>query len=163
MQSNQFDALTQELAVDSRPLAAASRNRRGALAALVGGTLGLVTVTRADAKKRGKKGGKKGGKKNKPTPPPPPADICPTGRTRLSNGTCATICAAPGQFAQGGCQCTVGPNTEGQNLLTPSVGLAQCGSLTQVCTTTAECPVGQMCLNTGCGGANANRCHAVCA
>ena len=154
MESNQFDAITQQLAAGSRP------HRRGALAALVGGTLGLVSVSHSRAKK---------GKKKKKCPtgqtcqPTGGTTTCPTGRTRLSNGTCASTCTTPGQFVPGGCQCTTGTNTEGLRLLTPSVPVAQCSALTQVCTATTECPVGQMCLNTGCGGPNPNRCHAVCA
>ena len=168
MESNRFDALAQHLVGGSRLLPDAPRHRRGALAALVGGTLGLASLARADAKKKKKKCKKK-------TAPTCPAGqtcqttggtggtTCPTGRILLSNGTCATTCASPGTFVEGGCQCTTGTNTEGQNLLTPSVAVAQCGSLTRTCNSTAECPVGTMCLSTGCGGANPRRCHAVCA
>ena len=153
MKAQAFDGISKDLGqVSTRR---SMTRLLGGVAAL--GTVGLVGRGEVDAKKKKKK-------KNKQTPPPPPpGDICPTGRTRLSNGTCATICAVPGQFVAGGCQCTAGPNTEGQNLLTPSVAVAQCSSLTQVCNSTAECPVGQMCLTTGCGGANPKRCHAVCA
>ena len=161
MENNQFDALTQQLAAGSSPLAAVLRPRRGALAALVGGSFGLVSVSRSSAKKKPKK--KKKCPAGQTCQPAGGTTTCPTGRTRLTNGTCASTCATPGEFVQGGCQCTTGTNTEGLRLLTPSVAVAQCNVLTQVCTATTECPVGQMCLNTGCGGPNANRCHAVCA
>jgi hypothetical protein len=95
------------------------RSRRGALTALLGGTLGLLGLTGTAAKKgkgKDKKKKKKGG--NPSSPPPPPADptapppptcdpSCPGDQT-CRNGTC--VCPRGKEPCGGGCvsQCLGG-------------------------------------------------------
>jgi hypothetical protein len=67
MDATRFDTFTRSLTE--------VRSRRGALAALLGGTLGLLGLAETAAKK-GKRKGKGNGKKKgrNPSPPPPPPD-----------------------------------------------------------------------------------------
>lgn len=64
MDSARFDDLLRSFAL--------GLSRRGALAALLGGPLGLLGTAAADAKKRKRKGKGKKKKKGRNTPPPPP-------------------------------------------------------------------------------------------
>ena len=117
--------------------------RRRALAAVVGGTLGMAGFTSTRGKKKKKKR--------------PPS--CPSGRERLPNGTCAVPCAVAGDSLPGGCRCSV-PNTEGKKYRISYAPL--CTELEQDCDNTSQCPLGEHCQEVPCDGGN-TRCHAVCA
>lgn len=83
-----------ETRVDSLARAVtAMQSRRGTLAALLGGTLGLLALTESDAKK--KKGKKKKKKKKKTTPPPPPPPRSPPPPPPLPVATADASCVAP--------------------------------------------------------------------
>lgn len=90
--------------------------------------------------------------------------ICPPGRTCLSNGSCAEACAGNigPEECPSGCFCTDpgNPSVEGgRHCLTADL---RCADIPHVCSSTAECPVGQQCVLTSCGGANPHRCVPLC-
>jgi hypothetical protein len=76
-----------------------SGNRRGALAALLGGALGARNLVAADAKNK-----KKQRKKNRCP--------CPGGRVRLLNGSCANV-GAVNDDCPALCVCRAFPSAEG--------------------------------------------------
>ncbi len=71
--------------------------------------------------------------------------VCPLGRTKLCNGTCATNCLSTG--CSNGCNCV-------QDAAVGNFYCAQ-GAATQGCSSDCDCPSGQMCINGGV-------CVAVC-
>jgi hypothetical protein len=98
-----FDSLSREL----------TRSRRGALAAVVGGTLGLLGLAETTAKR------KKGKGKKKPKQCKPACDVCKI--QTCAKGHCG---CAPGQTEQGG---------------VCGYGDVECKSVLQICTSHAEC------------------------
>lgn len=157
MDDSRFDALARTL---TDP-----RSRRGALAALLGGTLGLLGLTEVDAKKKKKGKGKKGkGGKGKPPTVACVPDLlsatcagrcgfwtnncgqsvgclaCPSGEQCLGNGSCAQTCSStPG--CPSVCSCSRA-NTEG--IRTCYTTLTS-GCPTESCQTTADCRPGFHC------------------
>jgi hypothetical protein len=111
-----FDTVTREL----------TRSRRGALAAVVGGTLGLLGLAETAGKKGKGKGKKKPKKPKKCTPGI--CDIC-TFQVCV-NGTCG---CAPGNTEQGGV----------------CGSLRQCLSAIQICSTDTDCCSGKCNLSDG--------------
>jgi len=139
MDTARFDSLVRSLPMPC--------NRRGMLAALLGGTLGGLRLSGTAAKKKNKKN------KKKKYP-------CPGGRTHLSNGTCAKVCTS-GTVCHQLCQCNPS-SVEGPSYCVADV-VGGCQSIPQVCTTTADCPFGEVCLSTAPVCQGTNRCAPVCA
>jgi hypothetical protein len=88
-----------------------------------------------------------------------PCSACGTGHQCLSNGSCALPC--PAETCNNGCVCSFA-NTEGETLCSRASN--SCATTPQVCSATAECPLGQHCAPTGCGpgGTLENRCGPLC-
>lgn len=84
---------------------------------------------------------------------------CSGARQCLSNGSCADGCATSSECAAPACYC--GVSAEGPKQCVES---AECDHVPQTCATTADCPAGQNCQQTGCGpsGAIENRCAYLC-
>ena len=90
------------------------------------------------------------------------ATLCPPcsgGRQCLSNGTCAIACGTSAECTAT-CGCT--PSVDGPAQCVASGGA--CTDFPQTCTSTADCPAGQHCEETGCGPGPSleNRCVALC-
>ena len=147
MDTDRFDQLTRVLR--------RARSRRGALAALLAGPLGLLGLAYADAEKR--KGKRKGGLGS---PPPPCAngvndgaenDVdcggtcprCANGKTCVNRDDCAgascTLIGQCGSDANGLCFCDT-PANGGPKVCDTSVAT---GSAVSSC---AQCPGGTTCI-----------------
>jgi hypothetical protein len=93
---------------------------------------------------------------------------CPAGKSCLGTGSCNRTCVnePPGSI-QGtcptGCNCFTSLVEDGARHCIPAT-ITECAQVPQVCTSTAQCPVGQFCGTTGCGPESApeNRCLPVC-
>ena len=85
---------------------------------------------------------------------------CPTGLTCLSNGGCGRVCDPDFGICPDGCVCAQ-PSTEGPTVCQPS-GLT-CEQIPQICSSTAECPLGWFCQTNSCFGPPNNRCTPACA
>lgn len=89
---------------------------------------------------------------------------CPAGKRCLSNGSCAAICGPGFPDCTGDCGCS-GPEVGGGFICRPAT-VSQCEQVPEVCTTTADCPLGSFCFSQACvgsGGALENRCFPHCA
>ena len=88
MDSDRFDDLTRTVT--------ATRSRRGALAALLGGSLPVLGLAEGEARKRRRrgKGKKKNGGNNSPPPPLPCNGVCVVPAI-CQAGSC---CTPPGEF-----------------------------------------------------------------
>jgi hypothetical protein len=88
--------------------------------------------------------------------------VCPTGKTCLSNGSCAQIC--PGPFAPGcpaGCECAADREN---NTICFSGPVASCEAIPQICDNSAPCPPGSRCVFTECpSDPGPYRCYPLCA
>jgi len=73
----------------------------------------------------------------------------------LLNQSCAETCTPTGAACPQGCGCF--PSVEGPYHCIAS-GNPTCDDIPQVCSSTADCPPGQHCQETGCGA----RCLALC-
>jgi hypothetical protein len=83
---------------------------------------------------------------------------CSADRECLANGSCGRTC--PETFDCGaGCGCGL-PTVEGPVYCMVNEG--GCETFTQGCASTAECPVGQVCMTTFCATAPFNRCISLC-
>ncbi len=83
---------------------------------------------------------------------------CGSDRVCLANGSCARVC--PESFDCGtGCGCGL-VSVEGPIYCIVSEG--GCETFTQGCESSAECPIGQMCMTTFCAQAPINRCISLC-
>lgn len=150
MDTDRFDQLTRVLR--------RARSRRGALAALLAGPLGMLGLAFADAEKR--KGKRKGGNGSPPPPPPPCAngvkdgaesDVdcggtcprCANGKTCVNRDDCAgascTLIGQCGSDANGLCFCDT-PANGGPKVCDTSVAT---GSAVSSC---AQCPGGTTCI-----------------
>jgi hypothetical protein len=91
----------------------------------------------------------------------PVACSCPSGQACLSNGSCAAVCSSSATICPVNGSCDCGSTAEGT---IHCVGTSFCDLSSQVCTSTAECPVGQLCRVTNCGpaGGPENRCWPLC-
>src|SRR5687768_15838555 len=119
MDADRFDALSRSLTD--------ARSRRTALASLLGGTLGLVGLTKTAAKKTCPPCKKR--KKGKCKKKKPDGSAC-------AGGTCQ----------RGVCQPTPGPGD-------PCPGQTLCDGVcisTDECCTRADCPAGSLCCNGAC-------------
>ena len=133
MESTRFDGLTRSLTE--------ARSRRGALAAVLGSSLGLLGLADVVAKKKGKGKKKKNGKKNTKggtstgqPPPPPPSPPPPT-----CAESCASNCATCAFRA-------AGPTLCGDGYESPSCYLARVCSSDNDCT---ENPAYPYCIASG--------------
>jgi hypothetical protein len=124
--------------------------RRGALVAVLGGALGALGLDDAAARHRRNRKGK-----HKTT------CRCPRNRVRLQNDTCAAICAAD-EDCPANCTCPTEIqkiSVEGRrHCFPPNIG---CDDIPQTCSSTADCPYGQVCEWTRCLG-ESYRCIALC-
>jgi hypothetical protein len=84
--------------------------------------------------------------------------LCPTGHDCLTNGSCARSCNFSVDCPSG-CGCSQATVEGGRHCVE---SLQTCDDLAQVCTSTAECPPGHHCQETGCSGPNQKRCVRVC-
>ncbi|MGH2617440.1 MAG: hypothetical protein ACRDJC_19575 [Thermomicrobiales bacterium] len=134
MDSERFDSLVRSLPP--------SGNRRGALAALLGGALAALSLTESAAKKKNMKKKKCG---------------CRGGRKHLTNGSCAKVCADESDCALI-CACGL-LSVEGERHCASDFMI--CTQIPQSCSTTAQCPLGQYCLAIA-GFCGTNRCLPLC-
>ena len=165
MIAERFDTLSRSLSTGS--------SRRSALAAVLGGSLGLLGLDSIEAKKKKacspckkRKKGKckgtlpdqtpcaggtcQGGSCIAPPPPPPPPPLpcggCPSGQTCLSNGSCAIPCPT----GDGDCpfnRCASCDRNAEQTQYCSAGLTAPCAAY-QVCTLpagTSSCPKGTQC------------------
>jgi hypothetical protein len=168
MNAFQFDTVARAVA--------ALLTRRHLLGVAIGGTLTAAGLADTDAKKHRKKpcGPCKTRKKGKCKPKPDGIDcgtgeICRRGQCQcqqpcnadrecLANGSCGRVC--PETFDCGmGCGCGL-PTVEGPVYCIVSEG--GCETFTQGCESTAECPLGQVCMTTFCATEPFNRCISLC-
>jgi hypothetical protein len=84
--------------------------------------------------------------------------LCPADRVCLANQSCGRLCAVD-ETCPAGCTCGV-TSVEGGRHCFPDT-LTSCLQTPQICTSTVQCPPGQVCAFTGCG--DAARCVPVCA
>jgi hypothetical protein len=133
MDADRFDNLARTLTAD--------HSRRGVLATLVAGTLGLFRLHDAEGRKKGK-GKHKKRKHTSPTPPPPcvPQRAGKTCDSDGCGGTCGT--------------CRVGTSCQGGTCICPA-GRPPCGAI--CCTAPTGSPVASIACNTS-GGAPACAC-----
>jgi hypothetical protein len=90
------------------------------------------------------------------------ANTCPAcsgGRECLINGTCAITCRTSTECTAA-CGCTASVDGPLQCVVFGGV----CADFPQTCVTTADCPAGQHCEQTGCGPGPSfeNRCVSLC-
>lgn len=89
----------------------------------------------------------------------PATCTCPGNQQCLSNGSCAIVCGDHPDCIAVRCNCDA--SVEGPKHCNTA---AVCEFYTQVCSSTAECPVLHHCRPTNCGpgGSNENRCVPLC-
>ena len=89
---------------------------------------------------------------------------CAVGKTCLGNGSCSRTCVVRGVPGDcpAGCGCGI-PAVDGGIHCIP-LSISQCDQIPQVCTVTAQCPVGTFCGNAPCGpdSTDQGRCIPVC-
>jgi hypothetical protein len=165
MDGSQFDTLLRGLTI--------ARSRRGAVVGLLGGALGVLGLTKSEAKHKKKKK-KKGGSPpvsppasppaSPPVSPPSPPPCTPqcsgktcgsdgcggscgpcTGGVCLANDSCGQSCDQPGACGTTSPPCSCNVNN-GDPVCRRSVGaaLVHCDQLS-TCTTTADCPPNTVC------------------
>lgn len=130
MDGSRFDTLTRSLGDP--------RSRRGALASLVGGTLGLLGLTETTAKKKKGKGNNKKRRRGRGGQTTAPAPACAEGQTTCGGqcvlltsdpqhcGACGTVCPAGNTCISGVCwACRPEPGSCGDNAFCDR-GLRRC-------------------------------------
>jgi len=142
MDGAQFDTLLRQLA--------RVRSRRSALAALLGGGLGVLGATAGEAKHRHKKHRKKRGSA---PPPPPPTCSAPCGASEVcANGVCVP-CGGAGQ------PCCSGTVLCGGVCVDTSTDPHNCGGCGHRCQINAICTNGACgCVIPGCANSEATCC-----
>jgi hypothetical protein len=88
---------------------------------------------------------------------------CAAGKSCVAeNGSCSQSCDIFGpDICPAGCSCSVQPATGGSAQCVPAGAFFPCEQIPQVCTSTAQCPLGSFCgAMTGVCGTN--RCVPVC-
>lgn len=141
MDGSQFDTLLRGLT--------SSRSRRGALLGLLGGAVGLLGLTKVEAKHKKKKHRKKGGGSPPVSPPPPPQ--CPASCPSCQECVNGQSCTPKGN----GSSCEGNPCKECQNGAcvdragnTPCNGTGLC--LNGTCNQQPNCvPFASVCSTTG--------------
>jgi hypothetical protein len=88
-------------------------------------------------------------------------ETCPPGKQCLTNGSCADVCATYQECPLFNCDCRV--TVEGPQVCV--LAGPPCASIPQQCTSTAECLLGELCVEKACGpgGSAQYRCVPLCA
>jgi hypothetical protein len=82
---------------------------------------------------------------------------CGAGSLCLSNGSCARVCG-PGQpMCPNGCSCPATLSVDDRSYCLAN-GIGSCDDIPRSCTTSVNCPEGQVCQHTTCG----DRCFPLC-